>query len=83
MVYVGTSHEHISRLKGYDDASGQTYDGTREEWYSYVQSGSAYVQDSVGHRAQLYGRTSIIGNNYVQTQRDGYWSDNLLALPMF
>ena len=83
MVYVGTSHEHISRLKGYDAASGQTYDGTRDEWYSYVQTGNAYVQDANGHCAPVFGRTSIIGNNYVQTKRDGYWTDNLLALPMF
>jgi len=84
MVGYGTEHEHIARLAGYDESSGQRYDATREEWYDYVQGGGyAYTLDSSGDKPRLYGRISYAGNKYVQTAADGIWKDNLLALPFY
>ncbi|MDB5070686.1 MAG: hypothetical protein JWM87_1797 [Candidatus Eremiobacteraeota bacterium] len=85
MIATGTTHEHIARLKGYDDAAGTPYDATREQWYEFVknQNGVAYVQDALGRRASLVGRISSAGNRYVQTVRDNVWTDNLLALPLY
>ena len=84
MSGLGKTHEHITRLKGYDDVSGQNYDGTREEWYQFVVGGGkAYVQDDYGRKADLVARTMPNGTRYVQTRRDGVLTDNLLALPLY
>jgi hypothetical protein len=84
MSDYGTLHEHIARLKGYDDATGTNYDATRQEWYDFVNKGGvAYVQDTFGHRAYLACRISSSGTQYVQTVRDKFYTDNLLALPTY
>lgn len=84
VVHPGTSHEHIATLKGTDDASGRQFEDTRAGWHDWVKSGGvAYDRDARGNLAYVAARVSSAGNKYVQTQRDGIYTDNLMALPRY
>lgn len=84
IVHPGTSHEHIQRLAGVDDSSGKPFEGDRLSWYDYVAGGGqAYDRDALGHVAAVKPRINARGTKYVQTVADGFYSDNLLALPRY
>jgi hypothetical protein len=80
----GQQHEHIARL-WWTDLAGTTGNDTREDlvaWIKKDSSNKAYVEDAAGHRADVAVRETPRGVEYLQTHADGYWSNNLLALPL-
>lgn len=71
-------HEHITRL------GGATWNWAREDVIASIDAGTNtfHVIDAQGHRSEV----GVVdpGNGrarYVRTHADGYWNDNLLALP--
>lgn len=79
----GQAHEHIVRLWWTDPADGDTGNNSREQIVSWIEdkNGKAYVEDKLGHRADV-GVVKPSGRpKYLRTRKDGVWTDNLLALP--
>lgn len=80
----GTLHSHIEDLRWIEDGTGDTGDSSRAQMVEWVERGGfAYTFDDSGDKPRLFVRTSAEGTKYVQTQADGIWQDNLLALPRF
>jgi hypothetical protein len=75
-------HHAITHFGWLNESTGATGKSTRLEIYDFLKAGSdAYVVDRRGDKAFLFPRISSAGTKFVQTQADGVWSDNLLALP--
>jgi Protein of unknown function (DUF3892) len=76
-------HHAIESLGWLNEQSGSTGKSTRLEVYDWIKNknGKAYVKDPRGHTAYLGTREHRNGTRFVQTQADGVWTDNLLALP--
>lgn len=76
-------HEAISTLGWINEATGKGSNISRVDLYDWLKlkGGVAYVTDSLGTRAFVKPRENGFGTKFVQTQADGIWSDNLLALP--
>ena len=79
----GIGHEHIASLRWIEDGKTETKASTREELVDWIKNknGQGYVRDSRGDQAWVKvveGRTP-----YLRTQKDGIWTDNLLALPTY
>jgi hypothetical protein len=76
-------HEAISFLGWINEADGQQSRISRLDLYNWLktQNGTAYVKDNQGNIAYVKPRENINGTKFVQTQADGIWKDNLLALP--
>lgn len=67
----GAAHEHISHLRGVD-ASSKTYEDTRANWVSWIESGnSGYVQDARSNRVPVVVVTPSTGPKYLRTVADG------------
>ncbi len=80
----GYLHEHITHIQWVEDGASNYNYNTRAEMVAFVSKGGlAYVRDQRGNVAYLRVRRTATGTEYVQTQADGIWSDNLLALPRF
>jgi len=76
-------HEAISELGWVNEADGQRSKIGRIDLYVWLKdkNGTAYVTDARGNKAYVKPRENAHGTRFVQTQADGLWSDNLLALP--
>jgi hypothetical protein len=76
-------HEAISELGWINEVDGQRSKISRLDLYAWLndKGGVAYVTDTAGNIAYVKPRLNAYGTKYVQTQSDGVWSDNLLALP--
>jgi len=84
MLSDGTLHSHIESLRWIEDGTGDVGDTSRSLMVDWVERGGyAYTFDDSGDKPRLVVRTSAAGTKYVQTQADGIWKDNLLALPRF
>lgn len=71
-------HEHITRL------GGANWNWSREEVIHSIDAGTNtfYVVDAQGHRSEVGVVDPGDGRaRYLRTHADGYWNDNLLALP--
>jgi len=79
----GTKHEHIASLRWIEDGKTETKESTRETLVDWVKNkgGSGYVLDSSGDKAWV--KVVEASPPYLQTQKDGIWTDNLLALPTY
>lgn len=73
-------HEHITHV-------GNTHDNWRLTRESVIRridgGGESYVviDDATGRKAVVGVRRDVGKAPYLQTHADGYWNDNLLALP--
>jgi hypothetical protein len=79
----GRKHEHIVRLWWKEKGTDNTGDWSRATLVDWIENkgGKAYVKDNAGNRVDV--KVVDPGNGrpkYVQTQADGIWTDNLLAL---
>lgn len=74
-------HEHITHVGGpKPDGSGRWQD-TVPHVVAFIESGThRFYTSENGASAWVGVRTSAAGNKYLQTQADGVWKDNLLAL---
>ena len=72
----------INSMRWINESTGVTGESTRLEMYDFVvdKKGIAYVTDSKGNKANLMGKVSTKGNEYVKTVPDDVVSDNLLKL---
>ncbi len=79
----GIKHDHIANLKWIEDGKSETKSNTRQELVDWVKDkgGRGYVLDSAGDKA--YVKVVEATPPYLQTQADGIWTDNLLALPTY
>ena len=69
-----SQHEHITHL------GGRTWRWTVQDVIASIESGSnTFYTDNGGKRADVLVRERN-GRKYVQTQADGVWTNNLLAL---
>ncbi|SRR6266487_1989740 len=75
------AHEAITHYGYRDAATGQTGIATREEMVVWAkqQGNQAFVEDKYGNKAYCYvNRKGLV--EFLQTYRDGVWTDNLLSL---
>jgi hypothetical protein len=78
----GSGHQHIVNLWWNGPGVGESGNDTRANLVSWVErGGSAYVLDAQGHRSEVGVVTPDYGAKYLRTYADGYYNDNLLALP--
>jgi len=79
----GTKSEHIAALKWIADGETQTKESTREVLVDWIKNkgGSGYVLDSEGNKAWV--KVVDAKPPYLQTEKDGIATDNLLSLPEF
>ena len=73
-------YQHIAYVKW--QANGAIGTCTREQMVAAIESGdSAFVRGRV-HQSEVgvYTESQI---KYLRSHADGYWDDNLLALPTF
>ena len=71
----GSTHEHITHL-GNDEGTWRVEDVIR-----WIETGAnSFYTHEQGHTAEIRVRDGR-SRKYVQTVADGYWTDNLLALP--
>ena len=74
-------HEAISAYRCFDDQTGMTKLIERPVAVSMVKRGTpAYVIDAYGHKAYCKINVSPSGTEFLQTNSDNIWTDNLLAL---
>ena len=81
--YHQDPHHAIQNIGWIDEATGKMGKNTRVEIYNWLkgQSGTAYVKDRNGNKANVAPRENQNGTHYLQTYADEVWTDNLLALP--
>jgi hypothetical protein len=83
---AGGNHESpyvaITSLNWINEANNNTGTTSREDMYDWLvnQKGEAYVRDSQGNKATLFGEISSRGTKFVKTRADNVVSDNLLKL---
>jgi len=81
----GSGHEHIVAVAWVNDVStSSTLEASSTaEMVAWIEVGhSAYTLVN-GRRAEVGVRQTSTGRKFLQTHADGYWNDNLLALPDF
>ena len=78
----GTTHQHIMRLWWSQPTTGRSGNHSRAEIISWIenQDVKAYVEEG-GHRVDVRVVKPSSGPKYLRTYADGFWTDNLLALP--
>lgn len=69
-----SSHEHITHL------GGHAWQWTTQEVIASIENGTNTFYTSVGGKRADIGVRERNGRKFVQTNADGYWNDNLLAL---
>jgi hypothetical protein len=72
-------HEHITHVGG-PNGSGRWKNTTAEVVRMIEQGTHRFYTSESGAAAWVMVRTSAAGNKFLQTQADGVWKDNLLAL---
>lgn len=77
----GSSHQHIVRLWWTNPANGETGNSARSEVVNWIENGGKAYVEEYGHRIDVGVVTPASGPKYLRTHADGYWTDNLLALP--
>jgi len=76
-----STHEHITHVGGpKPDGTGRWRD-TVANVVGFIESKThRFCTHENGVKAWVYVRTSPAGRKYIQTQADGVWTNNLLAL---
>ncbi len=69
------SHEGITNLGGFG------WKWTRQQVVNSINSGSDTFFTLVGNKRANVGVRDGPSGQYLQTHADGYWNNNLLALP--
>jgi len=79
----GEQHEHISELEWRNTDTGVVYRDSRDSMVAFVRQnpGQAFVNH--GGRVSYLGVVNGLHGLYVRTHADGFWNDNLLALPRY
>lgn len=77
----GSTHEHIVAVAYLTD--GVKYSATTPEMVRFIEGGGVAYTLVNSKRADVGVKTSSSGRKYLQTHADGYWNNNLLALPDF
>lgn len=80
----GTTHEHIVAVAWTQDADHSTGSSTTAEMVSWIEGGGHAYTRVDGKRADVGVRKNDdTGRKFLQTHADGYYNNNLLALPRF
>jgi hypothetical protein len=79
----GERHEHIAELRWRNLETTETGAASRAAMVKFIRDdkGRAYVQD--GNNAKNWIGWVDADPPYVRTHADGYWNNNLLALPRY
>jgi hypothetical protein len=79
----GTEHEHVASLQWIKDGTNETKSNTRAQLVDWIDNkgGKAYAADTSGGSAWV--KVVQATPPYLRTQKDGVWTDNLLALPTY
>lgn len=72
---TGSSHEHITHL------GGDTWTWTRSSVIGSIERGENTFFTFVNGKRAVVGVVDGDHGKYVRTHADGYYNDNLLALP--
>jgi hypothetical protein len=84
MSIGGSKHHHIEDLKWTEDGTGKSGSMSRAKMVEWVEGGGrAYTLDDSGDKPYLKVRSTSDGTKYVQSEADGIYKDNLLALPRY
>jgi hypothetical protein len=74
-------HEAISYYGWINESNGKQGKSNRPAMVKFVNDGNkVYVKDTYGNIAYCYVRTSQNGTEFLQTNSDGTYTDNLLKL---
>lgn len=73
-------YQHIVQVRW--QASGQIGDCTRQQMVAAIEGGHTAFVQAGGHLSEVGVHTEN-GIKYLRSHADGYWNDNLLALPTF
>ena len=79
----GTLHQHISEMQYYLLPNGSTLTASRADMVAYVDQHPNDVVVNHGGRTIGVGSVHEQYVSYVRTHADGYYNDNLLALPRY
>lgn len=76
------AHEAISHYGWWNELSGDRNIALRQDMVEWAkrQGNRTYVKDGRGNKVYCYVNKSRDGTEFLQTYRDGTWTDNLLAL---
>ncbi len=79
----GSQHQHIASLRWIEDGTTKESESTRETLVVWIRDkgGKGYVVDASGDKAWVHVVNAT--PPYLQTWKDGIWTDNLLALPTY
>jgi hypothetical protein len=79
----GIQHQHIASLRWIEDGASDTKESSRETLVEWIRDkgGQGYVLDTAGDKAWVHVVPAT--PPYLQTWKDGIWTDNLLALPTY
>jgi hypothetical protein len=72
---VGGAHEHITQL------GGASWKWTVQQVVTSIENGTNSFYTLVGGKRADVGVIKGQNGKYLRTHADGYWNDNLLALP--
>ncbi len=80
--YHNNPHEAVSFYGWRDESTGEVGKNDRQSMVNWVKKGGdAYVVDGAGHKVYCYVNRSVNGTEFLQTQADGRFTNNLLELP--
>jgi hypothetical protein len=82
LVNGGSGHEHIAQVEWRNPADGETGRSSRAEMVDFIANKSGVAQVNDGRR-KVDVKVVTATPPYLRTQADGFWTDNLLALPRF
>jgi Protein of unknown function (DUF3892) len=79
----GSQHQHITSLRWIEDGTTGESESTRETLIAWIRDkeGKGYVVDARGDKAWVH--VVNVTPPYLQTWKDGIWTDNLLALTTY
>jgi len=77
----GEQHEHITHLRWAEDGTQNGGIDTRAQLVAWVDGGVQTYVNEGGRRVEVRVVTPPHGAKYLRTVADGYYTNNLLALP--
>lgn len=80
--YHENPHEAVSYYGWKNEITNDTGKSARQIMVDWVKNeGNAYVVDAAGNKVYCYVNKSVNGTEFLQTQADGRFTNNLLELP--
>jgi hypothetical protein len=86
MASSGNGHEHIARIQWQNDDTKTKGDNSTAEMVAFIEKEgdqSVYCPDKAGGKSAWVHVRQVGAHKFLQTVTDGYFTNNLLSLPLF